>query len=297
MDKSRLAIVYALIAVGMWSTVATAFKLSLEIMSLTQLLAGATSFSLLTLSLYLLCNRQLIQGLRTLKQNIRFTIVFALLNPTLYYLILFKAYDLLPAQIAQSLNYTWAITLTLLSVPLLKHRLNSGDGCAIALGYAGVLIISLGGHSINSDISYLGIALALLSTLVWAIYWLLNARDYRDPIIKLFHSFIVACPLLWIISFTVDGFLSITLPVIGGMAYVGVFEMGLAFIFWQLAVHNTNNMSQISTLIFLSPFLSLFIINWMLNESISPFTYGGLALIVIGLIIQQRFKSKQIEAT
>ena len=31
-----------------------------------------------------------------------------LLNPCLYYLVLFKAYELLPAQQAQALNYSWA---------------------------------------------------------------------------------------------------------------------------------------------------------------------------------------------
>ena len=47
MKNSRKAIIYALIAVAMWSTVATAFKLSLQQMSLLQLLTGASFFSLI----------------------------------------------------------------------------------------------------------------------------------------------------------------------------------------------------------------------------------------------------------
>ena len=34
-----------------------------------------------------------------------------LLNPVAYYLVLFKAYDLLPAQVAQPINYAWPIVL------------------------------------------------------------------------------------------------------------------------------------------------------------------------------------------
>jgi hypothetical protein len=45
------------------------------------------------------------------------------LNPFAYYFVLLQAYDLLPAQEAQPLNCTWAITLSLLSVPLLKQPL------------------------------------------------------------------------------------------------------------------------------------------------------------------------------
>ena len=39
-----------------------------------------------------------------------------------------KAYDLLPAQVVQPINYTWVITLSLLAVPLLKQRLGINSG-------------------------------------------------------------------------------------------------------------------------------------------------------------------------
>ena len=74
--------------------------------------------------------------------------ITGMLSPAGYYLILFKAYDLLPAQIAQSINYSWAIVLTLLlalvtreRIPLLKYL-----GMAISLG--GVALISLGSSTI-----------------------------------------------------------------------------------------------------------------------------------------------------
>ena len=61
-----------------------------------------------------------------------------LLNPLLYYAVLFKAYDLLPAQVAQPLNYTWALTLGLLSVPLLGQRFRPRLLVAGLVAYAGV---------------------------------------------------------------------------------------------------------------------------------------------------------------
>jgi len=44
MEKNKLAVIYALLAVAMWSTVATAFKLGLQQMTLLQLLTGASFF-------------------------------------------------------------------------------------------------------------------------------------------------------------------------------------------------------------------------------------------------------------
>ena len=62
-------------------------------------------------------------------------VLLGLLNPFLYYLVLFKAYALLPAQQAQPLNYTWAITLSLLAVPLLKQQVRWQEWLALLVSY------------------------------------------------------------------------------------------------------------------------------------------------------------------
>ncbi|WP_299871231.1 DMT family transporter [uncultured Cocleimonas sp.] len=288
MNNNKLAVVYALLAVGMWSTVATAFKLGLQQMTLLQLLMGASFFSWLTLGSFLTFKGQLKSAIETIPKNVKAILVLALLNPVLYYLILFKAYDLLPAQVAQSLNYTWAITLTILSVPLLGHKLNKRDVIAIVLGYSGVVFISISGKSISGELSYLGVFLALFSTIIWAGYWLLNARDKRPPVVKLFQSFTFAVPILIIITLVVEGLpQTVNLKQFFSVLYIGLFEMGLAFMCWQMALHLTDKVSRISTLIFLSPFVSLFIINQVLGEPLQWMTFFGLGLIIIGILVQQ----------
>lgn len=294
LSKNNLAIVYALIAVMMWSTVATAFKLGLAQLSLLQLLTGASFFSLLTLTIFLSVKRELTSAITLFPKYWKYSLVLGLLNPILYYIILFKAYDLLPAQIAQSLNYTWAITLTILSVPILKHKILLGDITAIILGYSGVVLIILSSLELTGDANVLGIALALISTLIWATYWLVNAKDSRPPITKLFHSFSIAFPLL-LIATIAKGELAIffSFKPWPYVAYIGLFEMGLAFIFWQLAVQTTTRIGNISTLIFLSPIISLFIINSVLDEEIGFLTLVGLGFILTGIAFQQYYSSKK----
>jgi drug/metabolite transporter (DMT)-like permease len=288
MKNAHKAIIYALIAVAMWSTVATAFKLSLEQMSLLQLLTGASFFSLAIVGISLSLRGELLLAVTSFATHIKSIVLLAILNPILYYMVLLKAYDLLPAQVAQSINYTWAITLTLLSVPLLKHQLTSRDMVAIILGYLGVVAIAFGGASIEGRISIFGIFLALLSTVIWAGYWLISARDPRPPLIKLFQSFLVGAPVLFTVTLLIDGFgaLAVIKPWFY-IAYIGTFEMGLAFIFWQLAMHHTDRVSQISTLIFLSPLASLFIIQSVLGEPIHALTLIGLVLIIGGILFQR----------
>lgn len=287
MKNNKLAVIYALLAVGMWSTVATAFKLSLAEMTLLQLLTGGSFFSLLVISSFLLFQGKLKEAISGIPLNLKSILLLALLNPVLYYIVLFKAYELLPAQVAQSLNYTWAITLTLLSVPLLKHKLTKCDVIAIIFGYVGVVFISLSGKSMTGSLNILGIFLAMFSTIIWALYWLFNAKDNRPPIMKLFQSFLFAVPILLVITLFFEGLpQTYNLKQLYGIAYVGVFEMGLAFICWQMALYYTDKVSRISTLIFLSPFISLFIIHTVLGEPLFATTFVGLALIIIGIMVQ-----------
>lgn len=292
MDKNKLAIIYALLAVAMWSTVATAFKLSLEQMSLLQLLTGASFISLVVLAGFLGWRGELKIAIETMPQNIKTIVLLASLNPVLYYIVLLEAYSLLPAQVAQSLNYTWAITLTILSVPILGHKLTRQDLFAIVMAYLGVVLISFSGKSITGELSYLGIFLALVSTIIWAMYWLLNTRDTRPAIIKLFQSFSLAVPILIIITTLFEGIpKALHLKQIMGMVYIGLFEMGLAFMCWQMALQLSDKVSKISILIFLSPFISLFIIHHVLGEPLHIMTFMGLGLIVFGILVQQ-FKNK-----
>lgn len=276
----------------MWSTVATAFKLSLEQMSLLQLLTGASFISLVVLAGFLGWRGELKTAIETMPQNIKTIVLLASLNPVLYYIVLLEAYSLLPAQVAQSLNYTWAITLTILSVPILGHKLTRQDLFAIVMAYLGVVLISFSGKSITGELSYFGIFLALVSTIIWAMYWLLNTRDTRPAIIKLFQSFSLAVPILIIITTLFEGIpKALHLKQIMGMVYIGFFEMGLAFMCWQMALQLSDTVSKISILIFLSPFISLFIIHYVLGEPLHIMTFMGLGLIVFGILVQQ-FKNK-----
>ncbi|WP_236744482.1 EamA family transporter [Marinobacter similis] len=64
--------------------------------------------------------------------------------------------------------------------------------------------------------------------------------------------------------------------------------MGIAFVLWSYAMKKAENTSRVSNLIFISPFLSLVFIYFILGEQILPSTYIGLVLIVAGLWLQQK---------
>jgi len=288
LTDQKKATLFALCAVFIWSTVASAFKISLRYLEPIQLLLYAGAFATVVLGIFLIRQGKLHQIFRCSKQQYRTSLLLGILNPFLYYLVLLKAYDLLPAQQAQPLNYTWAITLTLLSIPLLKQRISRYELLALVISYLGVLVISTEGSLLDLHFtSPGGVALALGSTLIWALFWIFNTRDTRDPVIALFINFLFSFPFILVYCLI---FSEMTVPPwegILGAAYIGIFEMGISFVLWLLALRYTENTARISNLIFIAPFFSLVIIHFLVGEEILPVTFIGLLLIVLGLACQQ----------
>ncbi len=288
MNPQRKATLLGLSAVFFWSTVATAFKLALQHVDHFQLLFLANVFSLVSLSLVLVLQGKAHLLLCATRRQYRLALGLGLLNPLIYYLVLFKAYDLLPAQVAQPLNFTWALTLSWLSVPLLGQKVGWRHGLAGLICYFGVVVLATGGDLTTFKVANpLGVALALGSTVIWAFYWIGNTKSELDPVAGLFLGFAFALPfvtgavlLFSDLRFSWEG-------VLGG-AYVGAFEMGFTFVLWLTALRLTTSTARIANLIFLAPFLSLVFIHFVLGEHVLPATIIGLVLIVGGLLLQSR---------
>ena len=286
-DQSK-AYLYGMATVLLWSTVASAFKLSLRYLDYTQLLLYASIVSLFGLMLILVLGGKIkLLFSYSSRQYLR-SMLLGFLNPFLYYVVLLKAYDLLPAQEAQPLNYTWAITLAILSIPLLKQKIGLKDIVAMLVSYSGVYVISTHGDVTSFHFSDpFGVALALSSTLIWALYWIYNTTDDRDPVAGLFLSFLFGLP--WVLVFRLLFSTGRGLPPLGllGAAYVGLFEMGVTFVLWLNALKLSESTAKVGNLIFLSPFLSLVFIHFLVGEDILASTFVGLILIIAGILVQQ----------
>ncbi len=274
--------VLALYTVLAWSTVATAFKLALRHGDVFQLVFLATLVSAITLSGLCLAGGRLRACL-----DFSRTDLVGLLNPVAYYLVLLLAYDRLAAQQALALNYTWVLVLAALSVPFLKQRFSRMLAVALAIGYLGVWIIASGGRLTTfSGIDPAGLALALLSTLIWAGTWIVNTRAVGEPLVNLTRQFLVgtlAAGVIWLASGA--GF---SLPAFAGASYLGVMEMGLSFFTWLTALRLTKQASRVTVLVFLSPVLSLLWIHLILGEPGRVSTWLGMTLILAGVALSRR---------
>jgi drug/metabolite transporter (DMT)-like permease len=286
--KQTGAYVAGLCAVLAWSTVATAFKISLAHLTPAQLLLWANLASLAALLSVLSIQGRLREVRIALGMHWRRSLLLGAINPFAYYLVLFQAYALLPAQEAQAINYTWALTLSLLSVPVLKQRLRARDVLSALVCYCGVLAIATHGQPFSLHFGNpRGVTLALCSTLLWAGYWLANTRDMREPVLGLTLNFLFSLPLVVLWCAWRGELMLPSWQGLAGATYVGAFEMGFTFVLWLVALKRAHSTARIANLIFLSPLISLLLIHWLLGEAILPSTLAGLGLILAGLILQK----------
>ena len=197
LKNERRAILLGICAVLLWSTVATIFKLGLGRMSAEQLLLLGSSTSWLVFSV----NSILRKAFFIRRSDWHKVLLLGLINPCAYYLILFEAYDRLPAHVAQPINYTWAITLSLLAVPFLKQKISITALMGMLISYSGVLLLIATAPKESNVIDGFGILLALISTIFWAYYWIVNASFEGDPSALMFWSFTVALPVLCVVCF------------------------------------------------------------------------------------------------
>jgi drug/metabolite transporter (DMT)-like permease len=136
-----------------------------------------------------------------------------------------------------------------------------------------------------------GTALAIGSSIIWALYWIISLKDQRLNSIKLFFNFLVG--FIMILLFVILTRSPILLPdavphqaLFTGL-WVGIFEMGLTFVLWLKALKLTQNTAKISNLIFITPFVSMLMIRGVLGEAIHPATIIGLVLIVASNLFQK----------
>lgn len=275
---NKPAYFYGGLAILLWSTVATAFKIALKELNVVTLLfiASWTSF----LVLFAICFYQKKHKGLFSKENFS---ISGILNPFLYYLALFKAYELLPAQEAQPLSYTWPIFITILSGFFLKEKIPFKRYFGISLSFFGIVIISTEGFSSLNFSGGKGILFALCASILWASYWIINKRSHRDEIIKMCINFLVGGICISFYGIITKQLVFSSLSSSIAAIYVGFFEMGITFLFWAKGLKLIDRNDKLVRLSYLSPFISLIFISFVLGEKIFSSTLLGLLFIILGL--------------
>ena len=285
------AYVFAAIAVLLWATASTSFKITLRYLSTIEMLFYSSLSASTALFIIILFQGKTKKIFKSGRKEVLNSALLGLMNPFFYYIILFKAYTLLPAQIAQPLNFIWPIMIVILSIPILKQKIPLKSLLAICISFFGVLLISTKGKLFNFRIEEpYGVFLALSSSIIWALFFIINVKNKKDEVIRLFLSFTFGSVYTFFLLYP-----NITLPSLPGILgaiYIGLFEMGITFVIWIKALKYSRTTAQVNNLIYLTPFLSLIVIRAIIKERILLSSVIGIVFIISGIILQNRIGNK-----
>jgi drug/metabolite transporter (DMT)-like permease len=291
MTRQNKAYLFAGTAVLMWSTVGSAFKLTLSYLSPIQMLLYSSFVSIIVLFIILVIQKKLPLLLASGRNSIFHSALNGLLNPFLFYIVLFYSYDLLLTQEAMVINFTWPLPLTLLSIVILKQKIGWKSILAILISFFGIIMIVTKGDLLSLKFENpAGVSLALGSTIIWSVFWIINIRDKRDEVIKLFLNFLFGFIYILITALFMGIMILPSWPAVAGILYIGTFEMGIAYVFWLMGLQLSSTTAKVSNLLFIAPFISLLLINLIIGEHILWSTFAGLGFITVGIVLQRKSK-------
>jgi len=294
MTNAHRSLFFASLTILSWSTVSTAFKLSLAAMTPLQMIAVSMTVGGLVFAL-VLAVAALRGELHSFRSSDAAGAVIAGPVIAVYYFVLFQGYSLLPAQVAQPINYTWSIVLAIMLCVAHREPLSVRQVFWMLTAWAGAALIAAGGRDIG-HISPAGIGLMIFSTLLFPLFWLLSDRSRLPQALFMLISFTGAAALSWA-GVLWEGRPFPEMAAILPAVYLGFFELSLPYLFWGKALRLADSVALLGTLPMIVPFLALFWIHLFLGEPILLTTILGLTFTVAGTFLQAREGRKRHAAS
>jgi drug/metabolite transporter (DMT)-like permease len=211
----------------------------------------------------------------------------AMIGVFAYRFLFQESLEFMPAQEAFIINYTWPLMVVISAVVMLREPLTSRTLVVMALSFLGVVIIATKGHLVSLQLSLKGIGFALAGAVSYGVFSALGKQHDDDRLVSttLYYGF----ASLYALAATVatSHIPSLSLAQLGGLAWLGVFPSGLAFVCWGLALKHGDT-ARMSNVVFITPFLSSIYVYLLVGEPILESSLVGLTVIVAGIVIQSR---------
>ena len=186
------------------------------------------------------------------------------------------------------INYLWPIMIVLFACLILKEPLTARKAIAIVLSFVGVIIVtadgSLGGMTKES---LTGALCCLLAAISYGLFAVLNKQKGYDNLSSMLVYHIVAWFLSAMFNLLSGDLFIPQAAQLPGLIWSGVGCSAVANTLWFMAM-SQGETAKISTMAYLTPFLSLIWTAVLLGEPIRWTSVLGLIVIVSGILLQMQ---------
>lgn len=282
----NISYIFVLLASLLWGSTAAVAKLLLTNLNNLQVLFFTNLFAFIGLFFIVLFQKKK-AIIKTYTRHDYFTFAWmGFIGAFLHVFFLFSALQLLPAQEAFIINYLWPIMVMVFAVLLLKEQITLRKVLGIICSFLGVAIVITKGNFFALQFgNILGILSAIAGAVVFGLFSVLGKKQNYDKFVSMMFYYFFSFFYALIAVFLFSEIPTISIRQLLELAWLGVFTSGVAFVFWFLAL-KYGDTAKMSTMIFLTPFISLIYIYFLVGEKILLSSIVGLAVIVVGILIQ-----------
>lgn len=217
-----------------------------------------------------------------------------------YQILTFSALVRIPASMNAVLVSTNVVFIALLAGLILKERIMPARIIGIALALCGVILVTFNtGFVLEAGadrIDLLGCAFSLLAAFSFALYSVIGKRvlTSNDPLVIAVLALFSGSVLLAALTASTVGFSAIILagrPIFLIMVFLGLTMIGIAYPLWFTCLKRLPA-SHASVYIYLTPVFAVILSLIILKERFSWLFWVGGAFILGGIIITNRFASR-----
>ncbi len=274
--------IFAFVSVFAWGTMAPISKVLLDGYTNMEVLGYGSAIGALMLLLVLICRGELKQFK---EYGIRSIIKLILLGFTGYFLYSASYYEglkRLSSQTACVLNYLWPIVSVIVSSIVLKERLNKAMAAAIALSFAGVIVMMF--PEMRQGGSMKGYLFCILGALLYGSFNVLNKKQGGSQTLNMFVYLSVGA-IGALLANIPNGFQIPKGFDILGFLWLGVVIDGLGYLLWAMAMQGKAT-GIISNFAYATPVISLVLSATFLKERIAVNMFIGMLMILAGIGLQ-----------
>jgi len=224
--------------------------------------------------------------------------IISLLGFGLYFLLKYTAYSTSPVPEASVLQSTYMVFIALFAIPVLGQSGGFSKLFGIIMGFCGAALVISGGTFLTFEPSYIpGYFCAIGAGISFGLFSVFSEKAAFDRITSLFFFHFYSAILLFLILAGRGEFLIPIIPVeIAGIFYNGIAVNVLGIFLWLTAQGSTDDVSLLTGVLYLVPFISLLFFHLFLGMSIPMYSLQGLMLIVGGMaihIVRMRMSRKK----
>ena len=200
--------------------------------------------------------------------------------------LFFNTLQNIPLATAATIQYLSPIFTTILGVFIMKEKVKPWQWVFFGVSFAGIIVIEGLDTTVNSIFVWMGVASAFFSGLAYSSIRRLNTREH--PLVIVFYFPLVALPIAGVYSLfhwvQPEGWDWAILLLVGILTQLGQYYMTMSY--------QAEEISKVANLNYIGIIYALLLGFVLFDEHFQLATYIGMALVLVGVIFNVRYKNR-----